>query len=318
MSTAQLLAQAGAEAAAGVTGLATLKGRRVLVTGATGMIGRVLIAALKSQGVECIEADSKWHIGECVKQKADLIVHAAGYAQPKRFMAAPLDTIDVNTNWTLKLARALPPNGRMLFLSSSEVCSGSAQARHLESDIGTTGPEHTRSAYIEAKRCGEAIVHAARQDGVQIVAARVSLAYGPGVKRGDTRVINEMIARAMTYGEIVLHDGGQARRTYCYITDVVEMLLSILIRGRQAVYNVGGEGETSVLSLARKIADLMKVPAHAPRGLGVAMNGSPSHVTLDLGRYKREFGKQIFVPLAQGLERTIEWHRALETAREAA
>lgn len=321
MKPSDLLAKTGAEAAAGVPHLASLAGKRVLVTGATGLIGRVVVAALRSlpedqQPALIACADHKWHIGNALAANADVILHGAGYAQPAKFMRDPLGTIDVNTNWTLKLAKALKPDGRMLFLSSSEVCNGSNSSRHLETDIGNTSPEHHRAAYIEGKRCGEAIIHAARLDGRQVMAARVSLAYGPGTRRGDSRVMSEFISRALTFGEIVLQDGGQARRTYCYITDVVEMLLNILLRGRHAIYNVGGEGETTVLSLARKIADKMKVNCHAPRGLGNLMHGAPAHVALDLGRYKREFGKQLFVPLDEGLDKTIAWHRALQEAPE--
>lgn len=291
-----------------------MRGKRVLVTGATGMIGRIIVATLKGfGGIKVLEADSSWHIGEALKANADYVIHGAGYAQPAKFMAEPLDTIDLNTNWTLKLSNALRKDGRMIFLSTSEVCNGNVRQLHTEDDIGTTSPAHIRAAYIESKRCGEAIVHAARAAGKNITAARVSLSYGPGVKRGDTRVINEFITQALKVGQIVLQDGGQARRTYCYVTDTVEMILNILMRGDRPVYNVGGEGEVTVLTLARRIA--AQVPGtdvKAPRGLGVAFTGAPAHVTLDMSRTKQAFRKFDFVRLDDGLTRTIAWHRALE------
>lgn len=294
--------------------LMPMRGKRVLVTGATGMIGRVLVATLRAfGGIKVMEADSTWHIGEALKANGDFVIHGAGYAQPAKFVAAAMDTIDLNTNWTHKLTRALPKGGRMIFLSTSEVCSGSPHQRHTEDDIGLTTPAHVRAPYIESKRCGEAIVHAARADGKAITAARVSLSYGPGIKKGDTRVINEFITKAFKTGEIVLQDGGQARRTYCYVTDTVQMLLLILMRGQRPVYNVGGEGETTVLSLARKIA--AKIPGtevKVPRGMGYANAGAPAHVTLDMSRTKQEFKKFAFVSIDEGLDRTIAWHRALE------
>lgn len=294
--------------------LVPMRGRKVLVTGATGMIGRILVATLKAFGdIKVIEADSSWDIGQALKVNADFVIHGAGYAQPARFMEHELETIDVNTNWTLKLARALKKDGRMIFLSTSEVYSGSPHQRHSEDDIGTTSPAHARAAYIESKRCGEAIVHAARREGKAVSAARVSLAYGPGVKRGDARVLNQFIAAALKGGEIVLQDGGQARRTYCYVTDVVEMLLLILMKGTQPVYNVGGQGEITILSLARRIAaQLPGVVVKAPRGMGHANTGAPAHVTLDISRTKQEFKKFAFVSIDDGLARTIAWHRALE------
>ncbi len=80
----------------------------------------IAVAAIKtlpnSQQPQLHEADSKWHIGDCLKVNADYILHGAGYAQPQKFMKSALDTIDVNTNWTLKLAKAavFPPSSRFL------------------------------------------------------------------------------------------------------------------------------------------------------------------------------------------------------------
>lgn len=298
--------------------LEPMRGKKVLVTGATGLIGSIIVATLKAfGGIKVIEADSAWGIQECLKANADYVIHGAGYAQPKKFLAAPLDTIDINTNWTMKLAKALPKNGRMLFLSTSEVCNGSPHQRHTEDDIGTTNPAHIRGAYIESKRCGEAIVHAARAEGKAIAAARVSLAYGPGVKKNDGRVVSEFITQALRFGEIKLQDGGQARRTYCYVTDVVQILLNILTRGQHALYNVGGESEITILSMARKLGQQMQVPVIVPRGMGSARTGAPAHVTLDMSRTKQEFKKFDFVPIDRGLERTIAWHRALEGIEES-
>lgn len=298
--------------------LMPMRGKRVLVTGATGMIGQVLVATLRNfGGIKVLECDSTWHIGEALKANGDYIIHAAGYAQPAKFLAAPLDTIDLNTNWTHKLARGLPKNGRMIFLSTSEVCSGSPHQRHSEDDIGTTTPAHARAAYIESKRCGEAIVHAARADGKAITAARVSLSYGPGIRKGDSRVVNEFITQGLKVGQIVLQDGGQARRTYCYVSDTVQLLLNILMRGQRPVYNVGGEGEITILSLARRIAaQIPGVEVKVPRGMGHANNGAPAHVTLDMSRTKQEFKKFDFVSIDDGLDRTIAWHRALERIEE--
>ena len=295
--------------------LMPMRGKRVLVTGATGLIGGAVVAALKGfGGIKVLEADSAWHIGEALKANADYVIHAAGYAQPAKFTANALDTIDVNTNWTLKLAKALPKNGRMIFLSSSEVYNGSPHQRHGIDDIGRTTPAHLRAPYIEAKRCGEAIVHAARAMDKAVVAARVSLAYGPGVKKGDSRVISQFITQALQTQQIRLQDGGTARRTYCYVTDIAEMILRILMVGREPVYNVGGQSDVTIIGLARKIGAMtgaeVKLPYLNRTVTGPA--GAPQHVTLDMGRTKQEFSKFDFVPIDDGLARTIAWHRALE------
>ena len=295
--------------------LMPMRGKKVLVTGATGLIGSVIVSTLQQFGdIKVVCSDSRMDLGQALKVNADYVIHAAGYASPAKFTKNPFETIDLNTNWTLKLARALPKNGRMIFLSSSEVYSGSPHQRHDVADIGRTTPAHARAAYIEGKRCGEAIVHAARAGGQAVVAARVSLAYGPGVKRGDTRVISEFITQALKTREIRLQDGGTARRTYCYVTDIVEMLLRILMVGREPVYNVGGQSDVTIMGLARTIAKMTGAEVKQPY-LNRSVTGpvgAPQHVTLDMGRTKQEFGKFDFVPIDQGLKATIAWHRAIE------
>lgn len=304
--------QTEAEASATSMRPVDLSDRRVLVTGGTGLIGRLAVEAMRIRGATVGVCTSRHTLSDCKEWNPTDVLHAAGYAQPAKFTSAPMDTLRLNTTWLIELSELVARSGgRLLYLSSSEVYSGSPRLRHYEGDIGQTAPDHPRGCYIEGKRCGEAIVHAARSSGVKAVAARVSLAYGPGVKKGDTRVVSQFIDQALNSGEIALQDGGQARRTYCYITDIVEMLLNTMWHGKSPVYNIGGEGEITILSLARKIAALTKTSVKVPRGFGTAQTGAPAHVSLDTTLYKREFAKRSFIPLDEGLQRTVAWHRAL-------
>ncbi|HUU41330.1 MAG TPA: NAD-dependent epimerase/dehydratase family protein, partial [Desulfatiglandales bacterium] len=181
-----------------------LNGSAILVTGASGLIGTYILASLcclqdhgahmkvyaqhlselPSQVIELIsrggfsplranlaDFDSYERLPE-----VDVIIHAAGYAQPTRFMADPVATIQVNTSATIALLKRLRHNGRFLFVSSSEVCSGLDKRLLSENDIGLTTPSHPRAVYIEGKRCGEAICNAMRDKGMNAAIARVALA----------------------------------------------------------------------------------------------------------------------------------------------
>lgn len=304
-----------------------LAGKAVLLTGATGLIGVNLAAALTRAGAKMTTPKRTMPMVGTY----DFIVHAAGYAQPSRFLADPMATIAVNTSMLIDLLGRLKPEGRLLFLSTSEVYSGGSRSLHREEDIGATNPAHARGCYIESKRCGEAIVHAAREGGKIAMIARVSSVYGPGVRAKDGRVMSQFIDSAIRDEEITMKDGGAARRIFLYVSDATEMLLNILVHGEGAVYNVGGpatfqsknvSGEVAILQLARKIGDIMKVPVRAPsaggnaaRSTGHGMPGAPAHVGLDLSRYLREFNKETWVSMDDGLRRTIEWHRQLSGAK---
>lgn len=240
---------------------------------------------------------------------ADFIIHAAGYGQPGRFTADPIRTLEINLVGTLGLLRKLNKNGHFLFTSSSEIYTGLLKPPFSEGVIGTTNTTHPRSCYIEGKRGGEAICQAFRNNNVNAMAARISLTYGPGTRKGDTRVLPMLIDKALA-GNIILVDAGDARRTFLYIADSIEMLWKILLEGREPIYNVGGNTEVSILELAEKIGKTLDVPVK--KGIQSSLLGAPVVVRLDMSLYEQEFGKSPLIDLSEGLSRAIDWQRELQ------
>jgi nucleoside-diphosphate-sugar epimerase len=335
---ARLIEEDGARIAEAVD-LAPLDGSAILITGASGLLGLTLMACLRHRmretgrpidihavirrappaGLESLFAGPHIHL-----HQADLsderacrslpavphVVHAAGYGQPGKFLENPAKTILINVAATASLLDMLPEGGRFLFVGTSEIYSGSPNAPHREADIGTTAPDHPRGCYIEGKRGGEAVCHAFRAQGRAAFIARLALAYGPGTRPDDQRVLNSLIRRGLQEKRIALMDRGLARRTYGYVTDAVEMLLQILLYGREAVYNVGGRSAVSILEMAEAIGDRLGVPVVVP-GDEAGLTGAPGEVSLDLSRISGEFGRTAFVPFTTGLDRTIAWQRLL-------
>ena len=195
-----------------------------------------------------------------------------------------------------------------MFLSTSEVYVGVPHPPYRETDIGNTNTDHPRACYIEAKRCGETICNAYRHMGIDAKSARISLVYGPGTRAGDRRVINEFILRGLR-GEISLLDHGHAQRTYCYVTDAVEILWNIMLDGADAIYNVGGLSRISIRELTLKIGEYLNAPVVLPTDIPKGLAGAPEDVSLDMAKAKREFGKNVYIDLTEGLRRTIEWQK---------
>ena len=240
--------------------------------------------------------------------EADFIIHAATYGQPGKFMEFPEITIKLNTTVTMfLLEKRLKENGKFLFISSSEVYSGLPLPPYNEGQIGTTSPNHSRACYIEAKRCGEAITSVFKQKGVSAVSARLSLAYGPGTKSDDRRVLNNFIEKALLSKEINLMDSGSAKRTYCFVSDAVNMMWKILLEGTQDVYNIGGISSVTIFELASLIGKITNVPVIKPNTISEGVSGAPEDVRLDLSRFNAEFGEQNFFDIQKGLERTVAW-----------
>ena len=243
--------------------------------------------------------------------KADYIIHAAGYAQPGKFLQDKIKTIMLNTGVTISLLQKLKPNGKFLFISSSEVCSGLPNPPYKESQIGTTNTTHPRACYIESKRCGEAICQAYFEKGIDVKTVRPSLIYGPGTRRGDTRVLHSFIEKGLA-GKIEMLDWGTAGRTYCYVRDALEIMWDVLLFGTEQKYNVGGFSNTTIADLAEKIGKILKVKVIMPKEEN-KLAGAPENVSLDMSKAAKEFGKskKDFVSLNDGLKKTIIWQREL-------
>jgi UDP-glucuronate decarboxylase len=319
--------------------LSGLQEKTILITGASGLVGTYILACLKNlsnknngkiktiavvqsdipsylknfldnEGAEIFKGDLTDY-GFCQSlPQADYIIHAAGYGQPGMFMADQVKTITLNTFSTLQLFKKLRPEGKFLFISTSEVYSGLPNPPYKEEQIGTTNTTHPRSCYIEAKRCGEAICNAYRAKGVDAKSARLCLAYGPGTKQGDKRVLNSFIEKA-TKGKIEMMDRGEAKRTYCYIADAVEIMLAILLHGKEPIYNVGGISKTTIAELAQRIGKYMDVPVIFPENSSGTMAGAPDDVFLDMDKVKNEFNKIEYISFDEGLKKTIDWQKEL-------
>jgi nucleoside-diphosphate-sugar epimerase len=319
--------------------LKVLEGKSVTVTGATGLIGLNIVSALvyyndkyasKSIHINAVsytgpsgailELFDNGNVisicGDIANYKfmktipdSDYIIHGACYGQPAKFTDDKIKTISINTSTTIELIKKLKSNGHFLFLSSSEVYSGSPSLSNIEDDIGTTNPGHPRACYIEGKRTGEAIVNAARMSGINAVSARLALVYGPGVKRNDMRVLSQLIEKGIQ-GEINLLDDGNAVRTYGYISDIVVMLFNILIKNESPVYNVSGKSIITIKNLALEVGKKMNVPVNIP-DMDAFMSEAPEHVELNLAKVEAEYGNREFLDLNFGLIKTIKWIKSL-------
>ena len=101
-------------------------------------------------------------------------------------------------------------------------------------------------------------------------------------------------------------DDGSALRTYCYITDVVEMFWNILLHGNEITYNVSGFSNISIKELAVNIGTKLNKPILTPTNSSNLI-GSPKIVNISSEKYINEFNKQNFTELETGLENVIEW-----------
>jgi len=310
------------------------QGQRILISGASGLLGmhftqlfqtfngdfdgQTEITVISKTGIFPFDLNNKVQIIQQDLTESSLpnslgtfdsIIHGAGYGQPSKFLNERLKTIYLNTSTTMELSKLAHPGGSFLFISTSELYSGLANPPFRESQIGTSNTNHPRSSYIESKRTGEAIISAVKSEFPSMVAscARLALAYGPGTKPGDSRVLYELISKGLTDKEIVLRDAGNAIRTYCFVSDAIEQCIAILMKANDHVYNVGGKSRLTVAELAIQIGQIMEVPVRIPKDSEQFLTDAPQEVWLDLTKIEELSGKKTYVDMKDGLEQTISW-----------
>ena len=317
--------------------LSLFNNRKVLITGASGLIGTYITYCIfeymkaSNNGIDLTLACSsgtpehlkelsqkshcKFIIGDLTDENFlnslenyDDIIHAACYGQPGKFMEDKISTIMLNTYSTKKLLEKVNDNGRFLFISSSEVYSGSTELPYKESCSGVTMPDHPRACYIEGKRLGEALCYAFSEKNISVKIARVALAYGPGVKRNDKRVLYNFIQKAILEHKIEMLDKGDSKRVYSYVADTVYLLLSIMLYGKETLYNVGGDSEVSIKELAELVGSELGVEVIVPKTGDNGLNAAPQTVKMDISRVTDEFDKKQFICIKEGIKRTIEWY----------
>ena len=308
--------------------------KRILITGASGLVGNGLVNFFNelifkdkiSIEIYAITRHKKKYSNKKIKSfnlnlvktntnflpKFDYIFHCAGYGQPKKFLQNKIDNIFLNTSVLYDLSKKLKKNGKIFFMSSSELYSGCNKTYPNENDIGNTTPLHPRSSYIEGKRTGEVVINTLREFGINAISLRLSLLYGPGTKIDDNRVINEFIISALKKKKIKMLDSGKDIRHYIYISDAIKMIINITINCQESVYNIGGKEMTSIFEIAKlisKYTNSVLIRPHTKKNN--KLKGAPSKVGVSIKRYENEFGKFKMKSFTEGLKENILWYEKM-------
>ncbi len=196
-------------------------------------------------------------------ENIDYIIHAASQASPKYYSKDPVGTAlpnIVGTNSLLDLARKNPIKG-MVFFSSGEVYGVPDPTKIPlgEQDFGYLNPMELRSCYAESKKMGENLcVSYYHQYGVPVKVVRLFHTYGPGMNLEDGRVFADFVRCIVRNEDIQMLSDGAAVRPFCYISDAMAGVLTVLLKGQSGeAYNVGNpKAEIKILDLANLLVGL--------------------------------------------------------------
>ncbi len=242
----------------------------ILITGATGLIGNAIVKVLKEANIKykldinIIAHSRKIHgdirQGIFIESSPDYIIHCAAITKSIKMFNNPVDVINVSIDGTrniLELARKTKSKS-VLYLSSMEVYGQLEKKEALEEDLGYIDLKNPRSSYPESKRLCELLCTSyCHQYDIPVKIARLAQTFGAGAPVDDNRVFAQFARSAINGEDIVLHTEGNSMGNYCYISDTIRGLLTLLLKGENGeAYNIANpQAATTIRSMAEMVAN---------------------------------------------------------------
>ena len=312
---------------------------RVLITGAAGFLGSHLCDRLLGDGHEVVGMDNfitgnpnnLAHIAGhdrfmfirhdvsnfiFVPGKIDAVMHFASPASPNAssplgYVNLPIQTMKagaLGTHNTLGVARA--HGARFLLASTSEIYGNPLEHPQKESYYGHVNPIGTRSVYDEAKRFAEALTMAYhRFHGLDTAIVRIFNTYGPRMRLDDGRVVPNFLQQALKGEPLTVYGDGSQTRSFCYVDDLVEGILRLLLSTEHDPVNIGNPTETTILEFADTINRVTQNPAGTVFKPMQRGTGDPQRRQPDITRARQILNWEPKVSLEDGLQKTIPYFR---------
>lgn len=308
-------------------------GRRVVVTGAAGMVGSHLVDLLLGRGDAVVGVDNLAtgsaanlaHLdghprfemvvadiceGIDVPGAVDAVAHLASPASPLHFRTMPMDILRVGSVGTLHALDLADRHGACyLFASSSEVYGEPEVHPQSESYRGSVSLQGERACYDETKRFGEAAADTYRRDrGLDVRVVRIFNTYGPRNRPDDGRVMPNFITQALAGEPLTVFGDGLQTRSFCYVTDQAAGIAALLDSDVEGPVNIGNPDEHTVVELAELVIEL----TGSTGGIEYRPlpENDPARRKPDISRATKLLGWEPTVDLRTGVGRTVEHFRS--------
>ena len=259
----------------------TLTKKRILITGAAGFLGSHLCDFFIAKDFHVIGMDNlitgdlknishlfslpnfEFHHHDVttfvhVPGTLDYILHFASPASPIDYLKIPIETLKVGALGTHNLlGLAKEKNARILVASTSEVYGDPLVHPQTEDYNGNVSPVGPRGVYDEAKRFMESITMAYhRFHGLETRIVRIFNTYGPRMRLNDGRVVPAFMGQVLRGEDLTVFGDGSQTRSFCYISDQVAGIYSLLMSDYVEPVNIGNPHETTILEFAQEIQRL--------------------------------------------------------------
>lgn len=284
---------------------------KVLVTGATGLIGRHLLEALAgdhqlqlvaltrgeppegSEAVEWVRQDLTEPLDPAVlPESIDMVVHLAQSERYRDFPAGADDLFAVNVHSTNRLLEYARGAGAATFvLASTGGVYGSSPTPVAEDD-----PLTLTQPYFRSKRIAELLLDNYAEYFAP-VALRFFFVYGPGPE-SNQGLVNRLTERILAGEQIVIDGDPGMRINPLYVSDAAAAIAAACGLDCQATINVAGEEVVSITDLVEGLCEALGREARISHS-GTA----PGDLVADLTRMRELLGLEPGVALRPGLQR---------------
>lgn len=303
-----------------------LYGKKVLVTGGSGFLGKRVMAELEKFGAKPVCSHSReYNLNEYEQTRAlfityrpDFVIHCAGYNGGIEFNRLyPADILDQNIRMALNVHKASHEFGVQKVLSIITSCAYPDGADVLKEETLWDGlPNETIRGHGIAKRtlqvCAEQY-H--KQYGLDAVCTAVTNLYGPGDTFDLTRtkvvgaVIRKVVEAHQAGTDVEFWGTGAPLRQFMYVDDAAEAIVSALenYNEHDKPLNIGVNYEFTIRELVDTVVDAV---------------GYEGNVTWDESKGDGQMRKMLDIShaeeviewsntgFADGIRKTVEWYIA--------